>query len=162
MGTRGPLAGQENAGRPRRDGAGVVALPPPVLPSRPVAAPAPPVDLADAGRGLWGDVWRLAPWLDERHAPAVAEACRLADELAAYRRAVLEHGALIETVVVSPKGEAFTRLEANPAAREARRCGAQLVALLRELGMTPAAQARLGLTHMKARRLAGREEDEEP
>ena len=149
MGARGPVQG--TGGRPLHRKTGFL---PSLLPSKPLEPPVAPDGLGEAGGMMWGTLWAAVPWLDEsQHAGVVEELCRLSDELAAYRHALEEHGALIAEPILSPQGfVAGERLVANPAEQMARRAGAAIEKLWAVLGLTPAARARLGLDHLSARR----------
>lgn len=146
MGSRGPVKG--TGGRP------TLRKLPSLIPAQPVSVPSTPRDLAGSGRRLWKRFWQSVPWLDvDQHGAVVEELCRLTDELAVYRAALVERGPLLSEVITSSRGDVVgERWVANPAEMMARRAGAQMEKLWSVLGLTPAARARLGLAHLTARR----------
>lgn len=129
---------------------------PDLLPAS-TSIPEPPEDLSDDARRLWSELWTgfsgvLSAELDRA---TVERLCDLADERAVLRRALEEHGPLLEEPIVTPKGDVVgTRLVANPAAKQLREVDKQLTALSDRLGLSPAARARLGLTIAHAQALA--------
>jgi hypothetical protein len=76
----------------------------------------------------------------------VEHLARLHDDVALYRTALTERGALLEEPIVSPTGDVVgTRLVANPAEAMLRRALKAILEVQTALGLTPMAKARLGL-----------------
>lgn len=114
--------------------------------------PPTPITLGDEGRILWPRLWTaaaswLSPALDQQELEGV---CHLADEIAEYRRVLVEYGLMIDEPIVTPLGNVVgSRLVANPAIRELRNAEKQLREYLSDLGFTPTARAHLGLAEVK-------------
>ena len=132
-----------------------------VLPS--VAALSGPSELPKAPRGLrapgraaWALVWvEAAGWLADVDRPIVERLARLVDELAIYHAALVKHGAVIEEMVVSPRGDVVgSKRVANPAVKMLHDAGVELNNLTSAIGLSPASRARLGLKAPKGRRAA--------
>ncbi len=94
---------------------------------------------------VWSDAWAL-PWTAAADRGAILNLCRLEDERALLAAAVESHGAVLEKVLTSARGDVVgTELYPNPAHRELRRIDAALLALRDRLGLSPLYRARLGL-----------------
>ena len=150
-GQRGPLTGAPGAGRPRRDGRGaagggaVLSRLPSVRPIAPPPVPRAPSGLGKDGRATWKLVWQSCPNLDvEKDEPIVTDLCHLHDQMARYRAALEEHGALLVEKIVSPRGEVVgDRLVASPASAQLKNAQAAAMAIYAALGLSPQARARL-------------------
>ena len=162
-GSRGPIAGSQSARqvvRTRRANQGVAPLA--VLPSvaalsGPSEPPTPPRGLRAPGKAVWRLVWLEAGvWLADADRPIVERLARLVDELALYHAALVKHGAVIEELLVSPRGEVVgTKRVANPAVKMLHDAGVELNNLASAIGLSPASRARLGLKAPRGRRAAG-------
>ena len=85
------------------------------------------------------------PNLDvEKDKPIVTDLCHLHDQMARYRAALEEHGALLVEKIVSPRGEVVgNRLVASPASAQLKNAQAAAMAIYAALGLSPQARARL-------------------
>lgn len=148
MGARGPLAddvrNERLHGLPspaqasRRPGANQV---PPRQPGW--TPPKAPRGLRIHGKRLWAHAWE-ANWLRDRDASVLENACRILDEMVELRALIKQHGHLIEEVHASSSGKVLgTRLVANPACKLLRDAEASFTSALNQLGLTPAARARI-------------------
>lgn len=79
-------------------------------------------------------------------AVTVERLCRAEDQAAALRADLEEHGGVLKRPLIDPRGGvAGTEFYANPALVPLRRIGAEAASLARELGLSPAGRAALGL-----------------
>ena len=162
-GSRGPIAGSQSARqvvRTRRANQGLAplaALPSVAALSGPQEPPKPPRGLRAPGKAVWRLVWlEAAGWLADADRPIVERLARLVDELAIYRAALVKHGAVIEEMVVSPRGDVVgSKRVANPAVKMLHDAGVELNTLASAIGLSPASRARLGLKAPKGRRSTG-------
>lgn len=145
-----PIEVKRRAGNP-----GKRALPAPVvaLPAA-VSPPEPPDGLSAFGQQFWSDVWsRGAAWLTPALDLGTVElAARLFDDIAAYRQEIADRGRVIEEPILW-QGEVVpdaVKLAPNPAVKMLREAERSLLAYLIDLGFTPTARAKLGLTTVKA------------
>lgn len=110
-----------------------------------------PADVGERGAAVWSAAWRSAPWLTEQDAATLEALVRLEDEAATYRAALVEHGAILTEVMISPKGDVVgERFVANPAEAMLRRVERSVREFRAALGLTPVARARLGLVEVES------------
>ena len=116
-----------------------------IVPVQPgaVAVPRRPVGLADRGAREWVKIWTAgASWLQpDRDYHWIEQIVRAYDEMAAYRRQVRKDG----IVQKGSQGQPVS----HPLIAEVRRLEERIDKNLSELGLSPAAAARLGLAAVK-------------
>jgi P27 family predicted phage terminase small subunit len=121
----------------------------PVVPApyaHPPKPPKPPADLGRAGKVSWAALW-AAPQVMNGDATTIGQLCRLEDQAAALRVELEKDGSILRQPIVSSKGEIVGEQHVpHPSLRELRRIGVEAIALCKELGLSPQARARLGLT----------------
>ena len=161
MGDRGPLAHNAYGLRPgpRRKPANTGAVRPvagsavEVMTSASNLAPLPaPEGLSPLGVVTWDALIVAIPGRhDILDAPTVARYAELTAERGVWAEQLVEHGHLLEEVIVSPRGDVVgTRRVVNPAVGELRRIDRALDTLGDRLGLSPAARGRLGLVVSQA------------
>lgn len=110
----------------------------------PAKLPKAPLRLEIEGRRLWRLLGRemlaAGTWSGDGSAVALSLLCQRYEDYIEARRVQQTEG-------MTHEGHRGV-LTAHPAARQARDCATEIVALLRELGLTPAAKARLGLPEL--------------
>jgi P27 family predicted phage terminase small subunit len=148
-GKRGPVSGTKYGQKtgpktePKRSTKALEAVP-----SITTLVPPVPDHLGPVGAAIWRDLWPALPVLSPRidHS-SVLRYCQVSEDAARARAAVQEHGLVIDEIVGDARGGSLgTRLALNPAEAALRRCDRVLLELARDLGLTPASRARLGLT----------------
>ena len=166
MGSRGPIHGAANGGRPadldRRELTAKTGgrLKPSVQATRatkgssvaPFVAsagvvPDPPADLGPAGSAVWSVVWsRASRWVDtELDAGVVRVLADCFDQRELFRRDLTERGPVVDVPVIY-HGEVVAHTPtANPSEAMLRRVEARIDRLWQVLGIAPANRARLGL-----------------
>jgi hypothetical protein len=119
--------------------------------AHPVDPPSAPGDLRAAGLACWTSVWNTAPQLVRSDALVVAQLARMMDEASDLRAVVQEDGGpILSRPIVTPRGEVVgDERVAHPGMRELRRIDAAVLALAQQLGISPMARGRLGLTVME-------------
>jgi P27 family predicted phage terminase small subunit len=145
MGSRGPLpdAGSKRAVRRKREAA--KEQPVDVPPER-ALVPDPPAYLGAVALAVWERVWR-EPQVLEGDYTSVERLCLLESDALRLRSIVAREGEILSRPIQSARGEVVgAERYAHPALVELRRIGKEAADLCRELGLTPAARARLGLT----------------
>ena len=145
MGERGSVQASDVASRQHLARHPTVFKLPSVAPAAPLQVPKAPAGFKTEGRTLWATVWRACHHLDPaKDRQLVTELCRLADQMTEYRAALAKHGALIEEVIVSPRGEVVgNRQVANPASTQLKNALAATERLWSAIGLSPQARARL-------------------
>ena len=142
--------------RANQGGTALAVLPSVAALSAPSEQPKPPRGLRAPGKAAWALVWtEAAGWLADADRPIVERLARLVDELAIYHAALVKHGAVIEELLVSPRGDVVgSKRVANPAVKMLHDAGVELNNLAAAIGLSPASRARLGLKAPKGRRVA--------
>lgn len=118
-----------------------------------VAIPDPPDSLPAEVHPLWVSVWRAFPasMLSELDYPSILRFCELTHERTVWSALVMT-SPLLREPIVSPRGDVVgEKIVPNPAAKELRAVDRVLNAFVKELGLSPAARARLGWTVSSAR-----------
>lgn len=108
--------------------------------------PAPPSHLTEDGQQVWRLVLSGVRWRKDVDLLAVARFTELFEERQLARAALLQHGMLQTEPIVTPRGDVVgQRLTANPAVSILASTDRSLDSLSAQLGLSPAARARLGL-----------------
>ncbi|HUY24074.1 MAG TPA: P27 family phage terminase small subunit [Candidatus Saccharimonadales bacterium] len=162
MGERGPVGrspqAAERLGRPSHGASATPALS--VLPGGATRLPEPPEGLGEAAAITWREVKAGAPWLAAADRSTVQELVEREQDLEVCREALRRHGALLEEIVVSPRGDVVgTKLVANPAAAQVVKLQATILQLRAALGLTPIARVRMGLQVLEGERRASKVEE---
>jgi len=112
--------------------------------------PPPPSDLGTAGARAWASVWEGIQ-VQSSDALVVSQLCRLEDEASELRELISAEGAMLTRKQSTSKGEIVgEECYAHPGIRELRRIGSEQLVILKELGLSPTARARLGLAVLHA------------